>query len=97
MHEQLDVSCCRDHRDLGDHELSSCTAQAWKKTMYLQSVGQNVLHVALLLDTTSTIAIARYFIALCKESIVNTPYQERSPYLIPLICTKVKQPFTSPS
>jgi ankyrin repeat protein len=40
-------------------------------------VGKNSLHVASLLNTTSTIAIARYFISLYGESIVNTPYQVR--------------------
>jgi ankyrin repeat protein len=40
-------------------------------------VGENVLHVALLLNTPSTLAIARYLISVYGESIVNTPYQER--------------------
>jgi hypothetical protein len=40
-------------------------------------VGENVLHVAMLLNTPSTLAIARYLVKLYGRALVNAPFQER--------------------
>mmetsp|Transcript_1453 Transcript_1453/g.3191 ORF Transcript_1453/g.3191 Transcript_1453/m.3191 type:complete len:1024 (-) Transcript_1453:1638-4709(-) len=40
-------------------------------------VGDNVFHVAMLLNTPSTLAIAKYLVKLYGKTLVNTPYQER--------------------
>ena len=40
-------------------------------------VGENVLHVAMLLNNPSTLAIARYLIKLYGKPLVNCPFQER--------------------
>eukprot|EP00798_Chlamydomonas_sp_ICE-L_P026129 gene26129-11847_t len=40
-------------------------------------VGENVFHVAMLLNTPSTLAIAKYLVKLYGATLVNTPYQER--------------------
>eukprot|EP00798_Chlamydomonas_sp_ICE-L_P014182 gene14182-20149_t len=40
-------------------------------------VGENVFHVAMLLNTPSTLAIAKYLVKLYGTTLVNTPYQER--------------------
>lgn len=41
-------------------------------------VGNNVLHLAVLLNTPSTLAIARYLVRQYGKTLVNTPYQERT-------------------
>ena len=38
-------------------------------------VGENVFHVAMLLNTPSTLAIAKYLVKLYGTTLVNTPYQ----------------------
>lgn len=38
-------------------------------------VGENVLHIAMLLNTPSTLAIAKYLVKLYGKTLVNTPYQ----------------------
>ena len=38
-------------------------------------VGENVFHLAMLLNTPSTLAIARYLVKLYKEPLVNCPFQ----------------------
>ncbi len=40
-------------------------------------VGENVFHIALLLNTPSTLAIAKYLVKLYGKTLVNTPYQVR--------------------
>ncbi|GIL76046.1 hypothetical protein Vretimale_5686 [Volvox reticuliferus] len=40
-------------------------------------VGENVFHIAMLLNTPSTLAIAKYLVKLYGKTLVNTPYQER--------------------
>ena len=40
-------------------------------------VGENVFHIAMLLNTPSSLAIARYLATLYGTDLVNTPYQER--------------------
>lgn len=40
-------------------------------------VGDNVFHIAMLLNTPSTLAIAKYLVKLYGKTLVNTPYQER--------------------
>ncbi|GBF97002.1 hypothetical protein Rsub_09799 [Raphidocelis subcapitata] len=40
-------------------------------------VGENVLHTAMLLNTPSTLAIARYLVKLYGPPLVNTPFQDR--------------------
>jgi hypothetical protein len=40
-------------------------------------VGDNVFHVAMLLNTPSTLAIARYLVKLYGKNLINTPYQVR--------------------
>ncbi len=40
-------------------------------------VGENVLHMAMLLNTPSTLAIARYLIKLYGKTLVNCPFQVR--------------------
>lgn len=46
-------------------------------------VGDNVFHIALLLNTPSTLAIAKYLVKLYGKTLVNTPYQERKHELDP--------------
>ncbi|GAX79471.1 hypothetical protein CEUSTIGMA_g6912.t1 [Chlamydomonas eustigma] len=47
--------------------------------VYLKGpVGENVFHVAMLLNTPSSLAIAKYLVKLYGKQLVNTPYQERS-------------------
>ena len=41
------------------------------------AVGENVFHIAMLLNTPSSLAIARYLATLYGTDLVNTPYQER--------------------
>uniref|UniRef100_A0A7S0RFC8 Ion transport domain-containing protein n=1 Tax=Chlamydomonas leiostraca TaxID=1034604 RepID=A0A7S0RFC8_9CHLO len=41
-------------------------------------VGDNCFHIALLLNTPSTLAIAKYLVKLYGKTLVNTPYQERT-------------------
>lgn len=41
-------------------------------------VGDNCFHIALLLNTPSTLAIAKYLVKLYGKTLVNTPYQVRS-------------------
>ena len=38
-------------------------------------VGENVFHIAMLLNTPSTLAIAKYLVKLYGKQLVNTPYQ----------------------
>lgn len=38
-------------------------------------VGENVFHIAMLLNTPSTLAIAKYLVKLYGRTLVNTPYQ----------------------
>lgn len=38
-------------------------------------MGENVFHVAMLLNTPSTLAIAKYLVKLYGKMLVNTPYQ----------------------
>jgi hypothetical protein len=38
-------------------------------------VGENVFHVAMLLNTPSSLAIAKYLVKLYGKQLVNTPYQ----------------------
>ncbi|MEW5311092.1 MAG: hypothetical protein WDW38_002835 [Sanguina aurantia] len=40
-------------------------------------VGENVFHVAMLLNTPSTLAIVKFLVKLYGRTLVNTPYQER--------------------
>lgn len=40
-------------------------------------VGENVFHISMLLNTPSTLAIAKYLVKLYGKTLVNTPYQER--------------------
>lgn len=40
-------------------------------------VGENVFHIAMLLNTPSTLAIAKYLVKLYGKTLVNTPYQVR--------------------
>lgn len=40
-------------------------------------VGDNVFHIAMLLNTPSTLAIAKYLVKLYGKTLVNTPYQVR--------------------
>jgi hypothetical protein len=42
-------------------------------------VGENVFHMAMLLNTPSTLAIARYLVKLYGRTLVNTPFQARRP------------------
>lgn len=41
-------------------------------------VGENVLHMAMLLNTPSTLAIARYLVKLYGAPLVNAPFQVRA-------------------
>lgn len=40
-------------------------------------VGENIFHIAMLLNTPASLAIARYLVALYGAELVNSPYQER--------------------
>ena len=48
-------------------------------------VGDNCFHIALLLNTPSTLAIAKYLVKLYGKTLVNTPYQVSCWLLIWLI------------
>jgi hypothetical protein len=40
-------------------------------------VGENILHTAMLLNTPSTLAIARYLVKLYGATLVNCPFTQR--------------------
>jgi hypothetical protein len=44
-------------------------------------VGENVMHVAMLLNTPSTLAITRYLVKLYGRQLVNCPIQVRGVWL----------------
>ncbi|CAG9466553.1 unnamed protein product [Pedinophyceae sp. YPF-701] len=46
-------------------------------------VGDNVFHVAMLVNTPSSLAIARYLVQLYGTELINCPYQERTRYTDP--------------
>lgn len=51
-----------------------------KSNVYAKGpVGENVLHVAMLLNTPSTLAITRFLVKMFGANLVNTPIQVRLP------------------
>lgn len=58
-------------------------------------VGDNCFHIALLLNTPSTLAIAKYLVKLYGKTLVNTPYQVSwlhacCPCCMPLLITAMQ-------